>query len=261
MATQSVSTIQTKQVLDSTHFLQVCSGPVKIFNIEGNVNSTTGNSYYIQLLGVSQTAAVSGTTVPLYSRLAVQSNQGSGVNGFSFTYGPTGIDTARMNAAGGSATTNGENILPVYVAISSTDTVYTAVAAATDVTVDFEQQYQAAVNPTVVGTLVNNVGNLTVFADPASNRIISFTVTNNTGATGYMMMFANSAFTNGQLPLQQWKVANGARLDQFFGSEGWAPIQGDAALAYHTGCYLVGSSTTQTLTTVANGWSIQAKYI
>ena len=259
MATQSVSTIQAKQVLDSTHFLQVWQGPVKIFNIEGNVNSTNGTNYYIQLLGVAQSAVVSGTTIPLYSRCCVQSNQNSGINGFSFTYGPTGIDTARMNAAGGSTTTNGENTLPVYIAISSTDTVYTAVAASTDVTVDFEQQYQAATNPTNVTT--SNAASLTVFADPASNRIISAVATNNTGATGYLMLFANSAFATGQLPLQQWKVLNSATLNLFFGSEGWAPIQGDATPTYHTGCYLVGSSTTQNLTTVANGWNISAKYV
>jgi len=251
--TKTVSTQKVGQVLDASHYLLVNGSPVNIRNIEGEVNSTTGTSYYIQLHG---SIPATGVTVPLYSRLCVTSLSPSGVNGFSFTY-PEGLSTAAMSYPEAAAT-GGLNSLPVYVAISSTDNVYTAVAANTQVSVDFEAQVDALANTIITGDTTTGVDNLTVFTDPnATKRLVQAEVTNNTGAVGYLMLFAQANPANGTLPLQQWKIANGATLK--LGFAGGIPVQSmDATLALHTGCYLFGSSTTQTLTkTVATGWKMK----
>jgi hypothetical protein len=178
MPIKSVSTQQAGQALDASHYLQVTDssvgGPVLIFDIEGEVNSTNGTSYFIQLLNTSSPS--SGTTVPLFSRLAVAATATSGLNGFSFVYRPNGIDTSTMgNPVGGTYSTDGSNVDSVYVAISSTDNVYTSVAASTQVTVDFEDGYLEIPTQTITGDLTTSRSNLTVFSDPnPTNKLIQF---------------------------------------------------------------------------------------
>ncbi len=253
MSVKSISTQQAGQVLDATHFLQLGTGPVTIFDIEGEV-AAAGANYFIQLLGVSQANAVSGTTVPLYSRLAILSG---GSTGFSFVYRPIGLDTANMSFPE-AATTGGSNTLPVYIAISSTDNVYTAVAVNTHVTVDLEDNNVEIPNQTITGDTTTARDNLTVYADPnAAKELVQFQVTNNLGADAYLMLFAYSP-ANGDLPIQQWKVTNGATITERFGA-GWPIQQSTAAYVLKTGCYLVGSSTTQTLTkTTGTNWTMKA---
>ena len=251
--TKTVSTQKAGQVLDASHYLLVNGAPVNIRNIEGEVNSTIGTSYYIQLHG---SVPATGVTVPLYSRLCVTSLSPSGVNGFSFTY-PEGLSTAAMNFPEAAAA-GGLNSLPVYVAISSTDNVYTSVEANTQVTVDFELQTDEVTNAVITGDTTTGVDSLAVFTDPnAAKRLVKAQVTNNTGAVGYLMLFAQANPANGALPLQQWKMADGATLKLDF--SGGIPVQSmDATFTLHTGCYLFGSSTTQVLTkTVAAGWNMK----
>lgn len=258
MPTKTVSTQQSKQVLDASHYLLVSNNPVVIFDIEGQCNSTTGAAYYIQLLGTA--TPISGTTIPLYSRECVAAAAGSGNNGFSFVYRPDGLSTATMlNPVGGTLATTGLNTLPVYVAISSTDNVYTAVAASTQITIDFEESTLGIENQVITGDLTTGVDSLTVFSDPnVAKRLTQFKAINNTGATAYIMLFAYATPANGSTPLEQWTLTNGQTLTQSFG-RGYAPMQGGSTYVQHTGCYLYGSSTTQTLTaTVAAGWNIQA---
>ena len=276
MPIKSISTQQAGQVLDASHFLSLGTGPVLIFDIEGEVNSMTGTSYFIQLLATG--TPTSGTTVPLYSRLCVPSAASSGLNGFSFVYRPIGLDTSAMNFPA-PTTADGSNTSSVWVAISLTDNVYTAVAASTQVTVDLEETYLEVPNtlatPTTVGT-----DSLQVFTSPgASHRLVQFVVTNNgvTGVTwidkttsgGMIMLFAYNA-ANGAVPLQEWFVANGASLALRFDT-GLLMMQNDGALNVsgitptginRTGCYLFGSTTAQVLTTSVGGyWTMKAYYI
>lgn len=256
MPTKSTSTIQSGQVLDATHYLQISTVPAVIFDIEGEVSSTTGTSYFIQLHGASPTAGMK----PLYSRLAVPSSYGTGINGFSFVYRPEGLDTSTMsNPYGGTTATDGANTLPVWIAISSTDATYTAVAASTNVTVDFEETLLELNNQTVVGDTTTGVNNLTVFTTSSSKRLTQFTATNNTGATAYLMLFANSSPSTGAVPIDQWALTNGQTLTQNFG-RGLAPMwQSSTDYTNYTGCYLFGSSTTGTLTaSTGSGWKIKA---
>ncbi|MEI6482969.1 MAG: hypothetical protein WCO62_06095, partial [Betaproteobacteria bacterium] len=104
-------------MLDDTHYLQISTVPTVIFDIEGEVSSTTGTSYFIQLHGASPTAGMK----PLYSRLAVPSSYSTGINGFSFVYRPEGLDTSTMTNPVGAVTTAGANPLPLWLAISITD--------------------------------------------------------------------------------------------------------------------------------------------
>jgi hypothetical protein len=68
----------------------------------------------------------------------------------------------------------------VYVAISSTDNVYTSVAASTQVTVDFEDGYLEIPTQTITGDTTTGVNSLTVFTDPnPTNKLIQFYAKNN----------------------------------------------------------------------------------
>lgn len=255
MPTKSISTIQSGQVLDDTHYLQISTVPTVIFDIEGEISSTTGTSYFIQLHGASPTAGMK----PLYSRLAVPSSYGTGLNGFSFVYRPDGLDTSTMTNPVGAVTTAGANTLPVWIAISSTDATYTAVAASTNVTVDFEEPILELNNQTITGDTTTGVNNLTVFTTSAAKRFTQFTATNSTGATAYLMLFANSSPATGAVPIDQWTLTNGQTLTQNFG-RGLAPMeQSKTDFTNYTGCYLFGSSTTGTLTaSIGSGWKIKA---
>ena len=251
---KSVSTQQAKAPLTGTTGLLVSTTPVKVFDIEGVCTGGSSNTaYYIQILGVAPASAVSGTTIPLWSR------QITGLLGFSFVYRPIGLDTSTMtNPAGGTLATTGANSLPVYVAISSTDTVWTSTATATDCTVNYEETYLELVNQAIVGDTTTGRDSLTIWADPnQANRLTQFVVTNNSTA-GYIMLFAYANPANGTLPLQQWAVGNGVTITEKF-SRGIPFQQGDASFVPHYGAYLYGSSTTQTLTaTSATQWTMQA---
>lgn len=257
---KSVSTQQTKQVLDASHFLEVSAdGPVNIMDIEGEVNSTTGLVYYIQLLNNNTPA--SGITVPMYSRLAVTATAVSGNNGFSFVYRPEGLDTARLtNPNGGTFATAGENNSPVYVAISSTDNVYTSVAASTQVAVNFDAPGLENINQTVTGDLTTGVDYLVVYADPnPANRLTKVQAKHPIPAR-FLMGFGYANPALGAEPLFVLSLPNANQLYTFdFGLGGLMTMQGDSTYIIHTGCYLYGSSTATSFTaTTGNHWNIKA---
>lgn len=265
MPNKSISTMQAATPLTGATLLLVSLHPVKILSIEGTTNSTTTNSYYIQLLGTA--APVSGTTVPLYSRLCVQSSTASGVNGFSFVYEPDGLDTALMQYPVNTANANLEqNTLPVYAAISSTDGVWTSVAASTDVTVTIEQSYVPPINASVAIGAFNVLPYLPVWADPnAANRLLSFSWTNDKEITVYIQLFAfspegASAFV-GFINIGQWTVANGATINQDFGNNGIIVEQQDPRYINHYGCFLGLSSTPQIYTPIASLNNMTAYYL
>lgn len=264
LATRSISTIQAKQPLTNTAYLLLGRGPIKIFNIEGNVNSTTGTNYYIQLLGTG--APVSGTTIPLYSRLAVPASYPTAVaTGFSFTYNPTGLSTETMTKPfGGTVATVGENTLPVYVAISTTDTVYTAVNASTDVTVDVEENELENRNQTVVGDTVTGVSSLVVFADPSvSSKVTRVSVTNLVASAGFIYVFPYVDPVNGAIPWQRFPLdGTMGAISTFNFGQGSKPTSQDSNGTIHTGCYLYfsfsGTSYTLSLNT---SYAMQAFYL
>ena len=156
MATKSVSTIQAKQVIDNTRYPYLVSlNPVVIFDIEGECANSSAN-YYIQILNTN--TPTSGTTIPLYSRLCVASG---GIPGFSFVYRPLGIDTINNGeSTGGTDPKDGANTYPVYIAISSTDGVYTAVNVATQVTVNYDEPFLEIPNQTITGDTTTGVDSL-----------------------------------------------------------------------------------------------------
>ena len=265
MPTKSVSTQQAKQVIDGTHFLQVSSGPVVIFDIEGEVNSTAGTNYYIQLLSVPQATAVSGTTIPLYSRQVVQANAATQINGFSFTYRPIGIDTAQIvNPSGGTLATTGANTLPVYVAISSTDGVWTQVAASTNVTIDFELSRPEFVAETLAGDLTTNVQLLSVWASggtAAARRLVGLNITETSGVASYVQVFASATLAGivTLTPVLQIPLAANATINARFG--GLAVLQGNpTTFVESNGCYVVLSHTSGSNDGAGQG-TIQAIYI
>lgn len=254
---KTVSTIKAGQVLDATHFLQVAVNPVKVFRIEGNVNSTSGTSYYIQLHG----GAPGAGAVPLFSVLAVPSSYASGVNGFSFIY-TEGLDTARMTYPA-STIAGGDNISPVYVAISSTDTIYTSVAANTDVSVTFESFFVDLPSQTIVSSAGS--ATLTAWNDVvgnSNNRLLSFIVdnTNNPG-TEFLLLFAITGPSATTVPLASWTVPASLSFTQTFGS-GLLCTSESPVASQHYGCYLTMSATKQFYTAPSDTFaSIKAAYI
>lgn len=262
MPNKSISTMQAATPLTGATLLLVSLNPVKILSIEGTTNSTTTNSYYIQLLGTS--APVSGTTVPLYSRLCVQSSTASGVNGFSFVYEPDGLDTALMRYPVNTANANLEqNTLPVYAAISSTDGVWTSVVASTDVTVTIEQSYVPPTNATYYNVAFTGEQAI-IWVDPnASNRLVTANWTNGTGAIAYLMLYGNnpSVAGFGSTPLKQWTVGIGATINLDYGNQGIQIQQGDTSYVEHYGCYFIASSTPLVLNPVASANNITGYYL
>jgi hypothetical protein len=274
MPVKSISTIQAKQVLDGTHYLQIYNGsggPPLIFDIEGEVSSTTGNAYYIQLLNTN--APSSGVTIPIYSRLAVSANEPTQNNGFSFIYRPRGLDTSIMTQPpGGTVTTDGSITSNIYIAISSTDNVYTSVAASTQVTVDIEDTYLEIPTQTITGDLVTPRDALTVWADPgASHKIIQLQYQSGQATTNtpnYIQIFASSPVVN-QIPLQEITVTD-QNVDTIRFGSGFS-VQGQGAptlvaglvtipiYTLHTGCYIAGSTTPGYLTATTGGeWFFKA---
>ena len=263
MNTKTISTIQAKQVCDGSHYLTLSAvNPVVIFDIEGEIKSTTGTAYYVQLLSTASPST--GVTIPLWSRLAVPASYASGINGFSFTYRPGGLDTSTMtDPAGGTIATDGTNTLPVYVAISSTDNVYTTVAASMQVTIEVEETNLEVANQTVTGDTTTGVDHLVVFADPNPSKMLVQITAANSAATPsvpmYLMLFAYASPATGATPIMQWQFKGTASLTFNFG-RGKALMQyTNSPYTLHTGCYLYGSSTTGTFTaTSATAWNIKA---
>lgn len=261
MITKTISTIKAGQPLDATHFLQVAGNPVNINRIEGTVNSTTGTNYYIQLLSVPLTGAVSGTTVPLFSVLAVPSGYPTAINGFSFIY-TAGLDTSRMSYPV-SATVGGDNTKPVYIAISSTDTVWTAVAGSTDVAVSFEAFFVDLPNQVIVSSAASS--NLTVWNDVSTttaNRLVSFIVDNtNNGTSEFLQLFAQTGPGPTTLPLASWTVPSGVIFTQTFGSGLLCTSEAPFG-SQHFGCFLTMSSTKQFYTAPTDSFaSMKAAYV
>lgn len=251
MPTKILSTYKNGQVLDATHFLPVSISPCTIFSFEGDCSSTTGTNYYIQFLPVSQANAVSGTTLPLLSLLAVPSALATGVNGFSFVY-PNGLDTARMSfpVPSGSAIA-GENTSPVYAAMSSTATVYTAVAGNTDLTVTIEQSVIDLPNQTRAS--VGSNASLNVWTDSATNtnhRLVSLFY-DNTGGSDVFVQVSSFSPSLGTLPLFEWKVLANAIVTFTFGG-GRFMQQNDALYVPHYGCFVRTSDTPLTYTASAS---------
>ena len=177
--TKSVSTYQNQQALDNTHFLQVAAYPVIIFSIEGETSSTAGTNYFIQLHGASPTAGM----VPLWSKNCVAASATTQINGWSFVYPEPGLDTSTMTNPVGAVATAGANTLPVWIAISSTDATFTAVAAATQATVVFEEAYLEAQNQTITGDTSTGRDSLVVWTTNSAKRLTKYQVTNNNGGT------------------------------------------------------------------------------
>lgn len=256
MKTKTYSTQQSKSPLTGQTGLIISSGPCNIIDIEGFCNGTAGTVYFLQLLGVLPVGAVSGTTIPLWSRAV------TGGQGFSFTYRPDGISTDTLaNPPGGTLATTGANTLPIAAMISSTDTVWTSVAASTDVSVEVEETNNEYTNQTIVGDTTTGRDSLTVFADPSTpNFLTQVVVTNNSASPTWLMIFAAAAPANGSYPVKSIEVLTGQTLILNFGQT--AVLSQDANGTNHNGCYLVGSSTGTTLTaTVSSNWTMQAFYI
>jgi hypothetical protein len=249
-ATKSISTQQNGGPITGSTLLEISSQPCKIGNVEGYCYGSAGSQLFLQLLGTATPS--SGVTIPLWSR------QIATANGFSFTYSDFAIDTAQLQAgynyAGGAIT--GSNTLPVYLAISSSNETWTSVATNVDAEVDIEL-FTIEPNGATV-TTTNSASAVTVWADPDStqaHRLNYFSATNNTGAAGFVTLFALSSFNNGYYPVRTWPVASGATISEYFGREGIEVSSQDANGTNHNGCYLVGSSTVPTVTLTAANWN------
>ena len=251
MPTRSISTQQTQQQLDGTHFLKVAAFPVKILSLEGYCGgASSGGQKYIQLYaGIPTNGAV-----PLWSQQVLTQN------GFSFVYAPEGLDTATMVldlTYGNSVPTT----KAIYVAISSDDTQYTSDGTTTDIRVDFEEYELELTGQTTIGT-GSSVGLLQVWTDASGpKKLLSVTAQNNNGATQYLMLFAKDAVpATGDSPIVTWTFTAALAATLRFGAC-FVPRQQDTDGTFHDGCTLRVSSTSPTFTAVASGWTIQATFI
>lgn len=269
MPTKSISTQQQRAYVTGGAGLQVALSPCTIFDIEGNVNSTTGTNYYIQIHGAP--ALISGTSVPLWSRLAVPASFSTGVNGFSFVYRPIGINTATLQFPSFVTPimvydTNNANSFPVYVFVSSTDNVFTSIAANTSIQVTYEDTYLDLPNQIPIGSPLADVASLQVWADPSAQHLLTqFSVANDYGRIIYLQLFGYPNPAAGAIPVQEWTlpIIMPIPVVYKFGS-GLAINQGDPnyGSTIHTGCYLYASLTPGAFTDPGlAGVIIQAWYL
>lgn len=241
MKTRTASSIELGVPLTGTTGLAVTAQPTNLLNIEGYCGGTASTIYFVQAHGVSN--PTSGVTVPYWSKAI------TGGAGFSYVYPNGGVSTDNLTVP--------PNTTGIWFFISTTDTVFTSTAFNSDLEVDYEE-YEQQVNNYLTVNDVTNVASVSVWADlvaNASNEVISLTVKNTTGAAGFIMLFAASQGANGNIPIRQWPLAAGASMLLNFGDDGESIYSQDANATPHYGCYFYASSTTGTLTAVANGWN------
>lgn len=143
--------------------------------------------------------------------------------------------------------------------LSTTQETFTQSASLMDITVELNDPEEPKGN-TYAGDTTTGVDSLVVYASNPNKNLYALTVTNNTGATAYLQLFTVPAPTAGATPVQQWTLTNGQTLALTFSIFGAHPISG-AYPNQTEGCYLFGSSTSNTFTaTVAAGWKMQAEF-
>ena len=258
MQTKTISSIQNAQRLDATHGLvlaaSACEG-VKVLSIEGYCLGTASTQYFLQLHNA--------VAVPATNAIPLRSVQVLGLNGFTFEYRPSGLDTVNMTVP--------RNDGKLILVLSSTDNVFTAVAdgATCDVQVDLEDAglNDAATNVSTAGDLTTGVKKLEVWTNAqanASKKLFSVTAINGTGADGYLQLYplSTAAVVDGITSQKTiWPVAAGATLTLDFGLGITAYGKSATTFAEQFGCTLAGSTTQLALTLPATStWNIKATY-
>lgn len=234
--------------------------PTVPFSKSCNLCDLDGNSAgagWLQLHDLAAASSLaSGTTVPLASRRVAAAGP---IPSMFETIGPITFK-------------NG-----LCIALSSTQTVYTAVATAFDVfgdieTYELDETDVPGLSTTTVGDTSSNVTGLTVWADDATNQglhsLREILVTNGSAAIRYLQLFTVSP-SDGDIPLRTFTFAlSQTRTLRFGGGDGVAgnggfvPFRLSSAGAYQNGCYLAMSTTAATLTlVVATVHKMQAKYV
>lgn len=225
------------------------------------VNANATENFPCVLISLDGVAAGAGY-LQIHDLLAASSlSSGVTVPLKSYRVAAAGALPSIFGVLGGITLTNG-----LVIAFSSTEEVYTALATRIDVVGQIDEyELSNIIGSTIVGDESSGVDALIVWANGATtqglHQLRRAVITNSNGATSYLMLFAHSP-SNGDIPIEQWALADAARLIQNFGTSGIVPFAKTAANVLRDGCYLQGSSTTGTLTkTVATSWKIKAWWI
>ena len=141
----------------------------------------------------------------------------------------------------------------LYIAMSSTDQVYTAVATAFDVFGAIDEYEVPPIGVTAVGNFVSAVTHLQVWADSAGpKKLVKVIVTNLSAltATRYLQLFAKDSPTDtSELPIAQWTIEQDTSYVFNFGSNGSNVVsQDNESTTTYDGCTLWMSSTSGVLT-------------
>lgn len=249
MPTQTVSTFNgLTQAAGAAFSLILTTNTLPtITRISGYCNGVVNTQYFLQLFNTS--VAPANASVPLYEQQIL--------GGDGFTFHTLGLDTSKLS--------NG-TLIPangLILCLSTTEGVLTLGTGAVTMNVEVEldaTQDVFPLNQVSVGNTSSDVGSLLVVADPSTNRLVSFNVTNGHNATQYLQLFGKVPAA-GDVPVQEWQLKHNTSLKQFMGG-GYAVLDGDANYVIHTGIYLYASSTAGKYT--ATGfldWFIQAFYI
>jgi hypothetical protein len=138
-----------------------------------------------------------------------------------------------------------------YVAVSSDEEKYTAVAYSADTTfadieADFGPSSFVPSNCTIAGDLTTNVGTLVPWVNSAANanvRLYQLDYVNGSGAVAYLQVFAKPA-SDGDKPLfSSLGVANGGSISLCFGDDGLPLFSQNAIGVAAHGCYILESLT------------------
>lgn len=225
MMTKTITGLGVASLVLATNYEQL-----NVMCVEGFCKGTADTQYFIQLHRAS--TPTSTVAVP------VRSWQVIGQNGFTFDQRPNGLQ------AGNLANTVDTGML--YLFLSSTDAVYTAVAdgAVLDVNVDIEEYNLESGRYSNTATGATIAGVKLIFADPNANlKLSKLTVTETAGAASYVQLFSKAPALNA-VPIMQWPLAvNATQVWNFGVSAGVNFTTSGADGIVHSGMY-VGVSLT-----------------
>lgn len=204
----------------------VAFGPVKVRRIHGWNNQAS--NVFIQLhqkIPDSIATPLATGNVPAFKSIVATPN-----NGFMYTFGE-----------------EGQFFDPLVVGMSSTETSFTAVAAAggLDCTIEFDSsEYVTNGNETITGDLTTGVDAINPWTDSSANagkRLLRVDYINSDGATRFLLISTDAGVTALNSPVNQ--VANGVTFTGEFGANGFQTFSQDATFTAHYGCRILQSTT------------------
>jgi len=261
MPTKTISTFNgaTQGVGAGASLIIGLQGLPLIQSIKGYCNGTQNTQYFIQ---IHQLAAIGVATLPSNGAVPLWCQQVLGGDGFVFNDRPLGTSTSQLATTSAVTTTGLDPAYGLVLILSTTEATLTIGTGGVtmDAIVDIDSgDLPILGEKSVIGS---NVNSLIVVADPTTKKLTRVIADNNTGATGYLMLFGKVPTAGDKPVLPAWKVLDATELTLNFGAGGYRVAQvTNSPYAINTGIYLYTSTTGDIYTASAASWVLEGFYI